>query len=254
MSNADDQSDSETLVKEVLAKNLGAKIFAFVALIIAASITLVSTGHSTFARLLCFAGVAGLFWFLGLFSTDDIQVEAEDPDLDERYAFYDPETDDEDQKSRVEEINSLYDKVWPQTKPEEIWLKTINEQRENIAQILAAANGANGNLADNLNKMISLLAKVERHLESDTSGFSHVQRLFTYYVPQTANLLSARGAALRFDDDAKVTEIDNVIERLCQAYEEYSMRLWGMSAQELKIDLQLLEQSLNAEFPIKEKI
>lgn len=134
------------------------------------------------------------------------------------------------------------------------WKIIISEQKDLIDDIKTTANGASGDLAKNLNEMVSILGKIESHLEDDSSGFSHVQRLYSYYVPQTASLLSARGAALRFGDSAKVAEIDEMIGRLRQAYEEYSMRLWGTTAQELKIDLQLLDQSLNAEFPIKEKI
>ncbi len=134
------------------------------------------------------------------------------------------------------------------------WEKMVEDSRDDIQSIQAAANGASGDLAAYLNKISDYLGKIKDHIYEDQTDYSQIARLFSYYIPKTASILVARGAALRFGDLKSVAQIDEMIERLTQVYEEFWLRLYGSKAHEIKIDLKLLDQSLETEFPSRDKI
>jgi hypothetical protein len=117
----------------------------------------------------------------------------------------------------------------------------------------AAASVADGTLGQRLRAMLVKVKEVEAGLESDPSRLSDVQRLFTYYLPATADLLSARGAIAGSGDSARLTEIDTMIGKLELAYSDFADRLKGHDARSLEIDLRLLDRALDEEFVMKTK-
>jgi hypothetical protein len=117
----------------------------------------------------------------------------------------------------------------------------------------AAASVADGELGARLRNMLSKVKEVEAGLKLDPSRLSDVQRLFTYYLPATADLLAARGALVGGGDSARLAEIDKMIGKLDLAYTDFADRLKGHDARSLEIDLRLLDQALNDEFVVKSK-
>jgi hypothetical protein len=117
----------------------------------------------------------------------------------------------------------------------------------------AAASVADGELGARLRNMVSKVKEVETGLQSDTSRLSDVQRLFTYYLPATADLLVARGGVAGSADIKRLAEIDAMIGKLDQAYTDFADRLRGHDARSLEIDLRLLDRSLDEEFESKIK-
>ena len=101
--------------------------------------------------------------------------------------------------------------------------------------------------------MVAKVREVEGGLESDPSRLSDVQRLFTYYLPATADLLAARGGVAGSGDMARVAEIDAMIGKLDLAYNDFADRLKGHDARSLEIDLRLLDRALDEEFATKIK-
>lgn len=116
------------------------------------------------------------------------------------------------------------------------------------ARLEAAASVATGPLGDTLRAMLARVRDVETGLEADPSRLADVQRLFTYYLPATADLLSARGAVAASGDAARMTEIDGMIAKLDLAYTDFARRLNSHDARNLDIDLRLLDRALDEEF------
>ena len=121
------------------------------------------------------------------------------------------------------------------------------------ARLEAAASVADGGLGTRLRNMVAKVRDVEAGLESDPSRLSDVQRLFTYYLPATADLLAARGGVAGSGDEARLAEIDTMIGKLDLAYNDFADRLKGHDARSLEIDLRLLDRALDEEFVIKTK-
>jgi hypothetical protein len=117
----------------------------------------------------------------------------------------------------------------------------------------AAASVGDGELGARLRNMVTKVKDVESGLESDPSRLSDVQRLFTYYLPATADLLVARGAVAGSGDTKRLAEIDTMIGKLDLAYTDFADRLRGHDARSLEIDLRLLDRSLDEEFESKVK-
>jgi hypothetical protein len=117
----------------------------------------------------------------------------------------------------------------------------------------AAASVGDGELGVRLRNMLARVKDVENGLETDPSRLSDVQRLFTYYLPATADLLSARGAVAGSGDAVRLAEIDTMIGKLDLAYNDFADRLKGHDARSLEIDMRLLDRALDEEFVMKTK-
>lgn len=128
--------------------------------------------------------------------------------------------------------------------------QVIADARIAKAQLEAAASVGDGALGDHLRHMVAKVAEVEASLETEPSRLADVQRLFTYYLPATANLLNARGTSLRAGELGRLAEIDRMIAKLDLAYTDFAVRLKGHDARSLEIDLRLLDQSLDEEFDL----
>jgi 5-bromo-4-chloroindolyl phosphate hydrolysis protein len=142
----------------------------------------------------------------------------------------------------------------PNTSPKEdtAHQKLIRETFEARAQLTAAASAADGPLGDNLRRMDRATRTVVERLDKDPSDLAHVQRMFTYYLPSAAQLLTARQNIVGTNNLAHQAEIDGMFGRLADAFEGFVARINGTDIRSLEIDLKLLEQSLDAEFdPLK---
>jgi hypothetical protein len=117
----------------------------------------------------------------------------------------------------------------------------------------AAASVGEGALGVRLRNMAAKVKDVETGLEADPSRLSDVQRLFTYYLPATADLLAARGAIAGTQDAARLGEIDTMIGKLDLAFTDFADRLKGHDARSLEIDMRLLDRALDEEFLTKTK-
>jgi hypothetical protein len=117
----------------------------------------------------------------------------------------------------------------------------------------AAASVADAQLGTQLRSMVARVKEVAAGLEADPTRLSDVQRLFTYYLPATADLLAARGALVGTGETARLAEIDTMMGKLGQAYDDFAARLSGHDARSLEIDLRLLDQALDQEFMMKTK-
>jgi hypothetical protein len=117
----------------------------------------------------------------------------------------------------------------------------------------AAASVGEGQLGVALRNMLAKVRDVESGLEADPSRLSDVQRLFTYYLPATADLLAARGGVAGSSDTTRLGEIDTMIGKLNLAYSDFADRLRGHDSRSLEIDLRLLDRALDEEFLIKAK-
>jgi hypothetical protein len=104
-----------------------------------------------------------------------------------------------------------------------------------------------------LRNMVARVKEVVAGLEADPSRLSDVQRLFTYYLPATADLLAVRGGVAGSGDSDRLAEIDTMIGKLGLAYDDFSARLSGHDARSLEIDMRLLDQALDQEFVLKTK-
>lgn len=138
--------------------------------------------------------------------------------------------------------------VKEQKKSKPLHAQVLTDAKSSIAQIKSAANVASGELGDKLRQMVHSLEIVEKGLNEDSSKLSQVQRLFTYYVPSTADILKARGKAASVNDEKRIGEIDSMINRLEAAFADFAARIMGEDARSLEIDIKLLSQSLAAEF------
>lgn len=130
--------------------------------------------------------------------------------------------------------------------------RLIRETAGARSQLSAAASAADGELGNDLRRMDRATRTVVDALEKDPSNLSHVQRMFTYYLPSAAQLLNARREVAGTGNTAHQAEIDGMFARLADAFEDFVARINGTDIRSLEIDLRLLEQSLNAEFdPVK---
>lgn len=121
------------------------------------------------------------------------------------------------------------------------------------ARLEAAASVGESDLGVRLRNMLARVKEVEAGLESEPGRLSDVQRLFTYYLPATADLLAARGAIMGNSDTKRLAEIDAMIGKLDLAFTDFANRLKGHDVRSLEIDLRLLESSLNEELFSKTK-
>ena len=137
--------------------------------------------------------------------------------------------------------------------PPKLHQAVIEDAKPALVRLEAAASVAEGELGARLRNMVARVKEVEMGLRQDPSKLSDVQRLFTYYLPATADLLSARGAVAGGADPARLAEIDAMIGKLDLAYTDFASRLRGHDARSLEIDLRLLDQSLDDEFAHKTK-
>ncbi len=144
--------------------------------------------------------------------------------------------------------NSLPEPEKPNETIESLHLQVIKDAAEDFAIIKAASSTASGSLGENLRSMTGNITNIENGLIKAPNQLSNVQRLFTYYIPATADLLNARGVAVNNNDEAKITEIDSMVARLKLAFDDYLLRLNGQDKKSVDIDLKLLEQSLAQEF------
>jgi hypothetical protein len=129
----------------------------------------------------------------------------------------------------------------------------IAEAQSSRMQLEAAASVAGGELGGRLRAMVARVKEVDMGLHQDPNKLSEVQRLYTYYLPATADLLAARGAVAGSTDTTRLAEIDAMIAKLELAYTDFASRLRGHDARNLEIDLRLLDQSLDDEFAHKSK-
>jgi hypothetical protein len=117
----------------------------------------------------------------------------------------------------------------------------------------AAASAAGEPVGTRLRNMVARVKEVTAGLEADPSRLSDVQRLFTYYLPATTDLLAARGALAGTSEVGRLAEIDTMIGKLDLAYDDFAARLSGHDARSLDLDLRLLDQAIDQEFVLKTK-
>lgn len=126
----------------------------------------------------------------------------------------------------------------------ELHKKVIEDAKSDLMQIKAASGVASGDLSLNLQKIVQNAEKIEQDLLREPHKLSEVQRIFTYYIPSTQDLLFARAKAVAANDQTKLTEIDSMMARLAQAYEDFARKMHGEDARSIDIDIKLLDQSL----------
>ena len=137
--------------------------------------------------------------------------------------------------------------------PPKLHQAVIADAKPALVRLEAAASVAEGELGERLRNMVACVREVDMGLRQDPSKLSDVQRLFTYYLPATADLLAARGAVVGGADPTRLAEIDAMIGKLDLAYTDFASRLRGHDARSLEIDMRLLDQSLDDEFAHKTK-
>jgi hypothetical protein len=115
-------------------------------------------------------------------------------------------------------------------------------------KIKAAANLEQGEFGIDLKAMVKNVEAIVEGLKLAPSKLSDVQRLFTYYLPEVANLLEARQHMLSLGEIARVDEIEMIVERIEKAFATFARRMHEADIRALDIDLKLLDQSLAAEF------
>ncbi len=138
-------------------------------------------------------------------------------------------------------------------KPPLLHRQVIGDAQSSRTKLQTAASVADGVLGERLRNMVAKVRDVEAGLDADPSRLSDVQRLFTYYLPATDDLLSARGAILGSGDATRLAEIDTMIGKLDAAFTDFGDRLKGHDARSLEIDLKLLDRALDEEFVLKSK-
>ncbi len=148
----------------------------------------------------------------------------------------------EDWDDRGENFEQNETPVTPQTL--ELHKKVIEDAKSDLMQIKAASGVASGELLANLQKIVQNSEKIEQDLLREPHKLSEVQRIFTYYIPATQDLVFARAKAVSANDATKLVEIDNMMARLAQAFEDFARKMHGEDARSIDIDIKLLEQSL----------
>lgn len=126
--------------------------------------------------------------------------------------------------------------------------KIVEDAAPARVRLDAAAAVATGERGDRLRRMTANVRKVAEGLKQDPSKLNDVQRLFTYYLPATSDLLAAVGAVTANGDTARAAEIDTMLGKLDEAFADFAQRIDGHDARSLAIDLKMLEQSLDQEF------
>jgi hypothetical protein len=131
--------------------------------------------------------------------------------------------------------------------------QVIAEAEPARIRLEAAASAAGEPVGTRLRNMVARVKEVVAGLEADPSRLSDVQRLFTYYLPATADLLATRGAIAGTSEAGRLSEIDTMIGKLDLAYDDFAARLSGHDARSLELDLRLLDQAIDQEFVLKTK-
>jgi hypothetical protein len=139
----------------------------------------------------------------------------------------------------------------PEVQPPEIHKKVIEDAKPDFNEIRAASAVAMGAVGENLRSIVKNAEIMQHELLRDSSKLSEVQRVFTYYIPATADLLTARGKAIANNDEAKALDIDNMIARLEAAFRDFAARLHGEDVRSIDIDIKLLDQSLKQDLPFE---
>lgn len=132
--------------------------------------------------------------------------------------------------------------------PKEFHIKIIDDAEPFVDQIKSAANVATGALGENLRSMAISIDKVRLELLKQPDKVANVQRLFTYYAPETANLLAARGKAANAGDTQRLGEIDDMLSKLEIAFSQFNSKMEGDDTRAVEIDMKLLSQSLQQDF------
>lgn len=139
------------------------------------------------------------------------------------------------------------------TQDKNIIQKITDDAKYDLLQIKAASGVASGEVGLSLQKIVQKCEQMERDLIKEPHKLSHVQRIFTYYIPATQDLLLARGKALSNNDEVKIDEIDKMLARLAQAFEDFAAKMHGEDARSIDIDIRLLEQSLQQDLGFTKK-
>lgn len=182
---------------------------------------------------------------------DDYRDYEDDDDYYDNYKSgknRDNKTNSENQASNAEHNQTAKEPV-----NLALHMQVIKDAEDDIVQLRAASNTASDDLGIHLRTMVANVEKVQKALEADANHLSQVQRLFTYYLPATTDLLKARGKAAAIGDGVKIKEIDAMIGRLEDAFEDFAARINGEDARSVEIDIKLLDQSLAQEFSHIEK-
>lgn len=132
--------------------------------------------------------------------------------------------------------------------PPEMHVKILDDAQNYIEQIKSAANVATGQLGASLREMVNSLEKAKMALLKAPEKLSQIQRLFTYYTPETANLLVARGKAASAGDAQRLGEIDEMLGKLEIAFSQFNSKMDGDDGRSTDIDMKLLSQSLEQDF------
>lgn len=132
--------------------------------------------------------------------------------------------------------------------PPEMHVKILDDAQNYIEQIKSAANVATGQLGISLREMVNSLEKAKMALLKAPQKLSQIQRLFTYYTPETANLLVARGKAASAGDTQRLSEIDEMLGKLEIAFSQFNSKMDGDDGRSTDIDMKLLSQSLEQDF------
>lgn len=157
--------------------------------------------------------------------------------------------------NRFEQNNDAYSKAPIDEKaqnialpPPEMHVKILDDAQNHVEQIKSAANVATGQLGENLREMVNSLEKAKMALLKAPEKLSQIQRLFTYYTPETANLLVARGKAASAGDTQRLGEIDEMLGKLEIAFSQFNSKMDGDDGRSADIDMKLLSQSLEQDF------
>ncbi len=74
-------------------------------------------------------------------------------------------------------------------------------------------------------------------------------RFFTYYLPSTADLVMDRIKLAPYAGAPRLTEIDQTLERLVQAFAGFEAAVRAPDLYSVDLDIELLDQSLDADLP-----
>ena len=141
--------------------------------------------------------------------------------------------------------------IQPEPQDPEIHKRIIEDANPDFNEIRAASAVASGAVGENLRSIVKNAEMIQHELLRDSSKLSEVQRVFTYYIPATADLLTARGKAIISNDETKTHEIDNMIARLEAAFSDFAARMHGEDVRSIDIDIKLLDQSLKQDLPFE---
>lgn len=117
----------------------------------------------------------------------------------------------------------------------------LEESHPHIKTLLENGGKIGGQAGLNLLHMAQIATDISEKLKADPDKLQIVLRLFTYYLPETAELAKARIAAT---DDDQITSIDEMLNRLNNAYMQFQSAIDAEDSDELRIDLELLDKSL----------